>query len=59
MTEVYTDEKWNTFENTGRVSDYLAYKGIGVKSFSEVKGELADADDNRGCGHITERCGRQ
>lgn len=48
MTDTFTENRWNAFENSGRVSDYLYYKGIGVKSISSLKGELSDAHDNRG-----------
>lgn len=48
MTESFSDEKWNTFENSGRVSDYLAYKGIGTKKISVPKGEQTGAENNRG-----------
>lgn len=52
MTENFNEDRWNVFMNSGRVSDYLSYKGIGVKSISSLKGELSVADNNRGNGNI-------
>lgn len=57
MTETFTDERWNTFESSGRVSDYLAYKGIGSKSISSPKGEMSHADNNGGNGSSCNGCG--
>ncbi|MGN0665714.1 MAG: hypothetical protein ACI4KF_04225 [Huintestinicola sp.] len=57
MTETYTDDKWNTFESSGRISDYLAYKGVGTKGVSDLKGECANADNNSRCSHLSERIG--
>ena len=28
MTEDFSRDRWNVFENSGRVADYLYYKGI-------------------------------
>lgn len=58
MTEDFSENRWNIFENSGRVSDYLYYKGIGVKSISSLKGELTDAHNNGGNGNFSERTGR-
>lgn len=30
MTEDFSRDRWNVFENSGRVADYLYYKGIGT-----------------------------
>jgi hypothetical protein len=35
MTETFGDSKWNTFETTGKVADYLQYKGINSKNFTD------------------------
>ncbi len=53
MTDSYNENKWSKFEISGKVSDYLEYKGINTKSFSNVKGEHSDADNNKGPGNIT------
>ncbi len=53
MIETYKEERWNIFENSGRVSDYLYYKGIGVKSLPSSKGASQNADNNRGSGDIS------
>lgn len=37
------DEKWNTFYNSGKISDYLKYKGID-------DGKVQNADNNGGRG---------
>lgn len=58
MTETFTEDKWKMFESSGRVSDYLYYKGIGVTSISAVKGEKTDADYNRGNGDLSKGAGR-
>lgn len=50
MTDNYNENKWDKFEISGKVSDYLDYKGITTKSFSNVKGEHSDADNNSGTG---------
>lgn len=47
MTDANADNKWSEFEASGRVADYLAYKGINTKTFSNVKGEQClEACDN-------------
>ncbi len=35
MIETY-DDKWNKFESSGKVADYLNFKGMTTKSFSGV-----------------------
>jgi hypothetical protein len=35
MTENFNDSRWNTFESTGKVADYLQYKGINSKNFTD------------------------
>jgi hypothetical protein len=34
MTDNFSDSKWNQFETTGKISDYLEFKGLNSKSFS-------------------------
>lgn len=55
MTEKFSDDRWNTFENSGRVEDYLYFKGIGGKKLPTSKGECGCADNNGGCGDISQR----
>lgn len=44
------NNKWTAFENSGKISDYLSYKGIEIDSFSDLKGEGKNADyDKRNC----------
>ncbi len=51
MTDSFNENKWSQFEISGKVSDYLEYKGINTKKFSNVKGEHSDADNSSGaCG---------
>ncbi|MDR0947121.1 MAG: hypothetical protein LBM87_05190 [Ruminococcus sp.] len=33
MTDNFSEQKWNQFEATGKISDYLEFKG--VKNFSD------------------------
>jgi hypothetical protein len=35
MTENFTEMKWNKFEASGKVADYLQYKGISAKTFTD------------------------
>jgi hypothetical protein len=35
MTENFTEMKWNKFEASGKVADYLNYKGINSKTFTD------------------------
>ena len=51
MIDNYDENKWNKFELSGRVMDYLEYKGIPTKFFSNIKGELSDADNGNGIGN--------
>ncbi|MDR0974710.1 MAG: hypothetical protein LBL80_03345 [Ruminococcus sp.] len=37
MTENYNEMKWNTFEASGKIADYLQYKGINTKTFTDMK----------------------
>ena len=48
MTEIFDQNRWNTFENSGRVADYLYYKGIGGKSLPTSRGISENADNNGG-----------
>ncbi len=48
MTEQFSDTKWNTFENSGRVADYLSYKGIGGSNLPVVREVKDDAHNNGG-----------
>ena len=59
MTDEFTDDRWNVFENSVRVADYLYYRGIGVKKFSAVKGDHLNAYNNRGSGDLSEGAGGQ
>lgn len=36
MIDSYNDNKWNKFELSGRISDYLDYVGIPTKFFSNI-----------------------
>lgn len=36
MIDSYNDNKWNKFELSGRVSDYLDYVGVPTKFFSNI-----------------------
>lgn len=51
MTDSYNENKWNKFELSGRVADYLDYKGIPAKYFSNIKGERTNADNSDGTGN--------
>jgi hypothetical protein len=35
MTENFTEMKWNKFEASGKVADYLQYKGVNTKTFTD------------------------
>lgn len=55
MTEQFSDTKWNTFENSGRVADYLSYKGIGGRILP-ISREVSDnAHNDRRSGDICQR----
>ncbi len=58
MTETFTEDRWNIFENSGRVADYLYYKGIGSKSISSLKGERSHAENNGGSSSLRKRTER-
>lgn len=45
MIDNYNDDKWDKFELTGKIFDYLEYKGIPTKFYSNVKGEYSDANN--------------
>ncbi len=51
MIDNYNENKWDKFELSGRISDYLDYIGIPIKIFSGVKEERADADNSKGSGN--------
>ena len=36
MTDSYNENKWSQFEISGKVSDYLEYKGVNSKNFSNA-----------------------
>lgn len=39
------DENWSIFEHTGKISDYLKYKGIAVPDVNSTTGVIM-GDDN-------------
>ena len=51
MIDNYTDNKWDKFELTGKSNDYLEYKGIPTKFYSNIRGEYSD-DNSKGIGNI-------
>ncbi|MDE5859729.1 MAG: hypothetical protein K2H23_05025 [Oscillospiraceae bacterium] len=51
MIDNYDENKWNKFELSGRVTDYLDYKGVPTKYFSNIKGERSDVDNSGGTGN--------
>ena len=55
MIDNYDENKWNKFELSGRITDYLDYKGINTKFYSNIKGEVSDADNSSG----SSNCGAQ
>lgn len=58
MTERFDTDKWNTFESSGRVADYLSFKGLGGRL--PVKKEVAHiADNNGGGGNFRQGSGGQ
>ncbi|MCM1577759.1 MAG: hypothetical protein NC078_03020 [Ruminococcus sp.] len=57
MTDTFSLDRWSVFENSGRVSDYLYYKGIGVKKISKPMEAAAIAENNDRCGDRSERSG--
>lgn len=54
MTDAYNNS-WDRFEHSGRVDDYLAYKGINCKCFSGIKGERIN-DHNEGNSDFLQKC---
>lgn len=46
MIESNCETKWSQFESSGRISDYLEYKGITTKNYSNIKGEQRIVDDD-------------
>ncbi|MBP1560971.1 MAG: hypothetical protein J6C96_07000 [Oscillospiraceae bacterium] len=50
MIDSYDESKWDKFELSGKISDYLEYMGIPTKYFSNIKGEHADAGNGNGLG---------
>lgn len=55
MIEPYNDERWNAFENSGRIADYLEYRGVGVKKLPVSKGAQDDAHNDGGSRDLLER----
>ena len=51
MIDNYNENKWAKFELSGKISDYLEYKGIPTKYFSNIKGEHSDAGNSNGTGN--------
>jgi hypothetical protein len=43
MTENYNEMKWNTFEVSGKIADYLQFKGISTKSFTDKAVQSVEA----------------
>ncbi|MGN0695148.1 MAG: hypothetical protein ACI4J5_00105 [Oscillospiraceae bacterium] len=54
MTDTYKND-WEKFEHSGRIDDYLAYKGINCKSFSGIKGEHIN-DNHKGNSDFLQKC---
>lgn len=51
MIDNYNENKWDKFELSGKISDYLDYIGIPTKFFSGVKEERINADNGSGAGN--------
>ncbi len=51
MIDNYNENKWDRFELTGRINDYLEYKGISTKFYSDKRGEYTD-ENSKGSGNI-------
>ncbi|MBZ4669923.1 MAG: hypothetical protein JG769_227 [Oscillospiraceae bacterium] len=49
---IMPNSKWDVFEKTGKISDYLCYKGIDINHYREnfhtFEGEQNNADNNPG-----------
>jgi len=59
MTEDFSRDRWNVFENSGRVADYLYYKGIGSRELPVSRsagGNRPDAHNH--CGSCNIGAGR-
>lgn len=39
------DAKWKCFEESGRIADYLEYRGVRCSAGSVTEGEREDADE--------------
>lgn len=59
MTEQFSDTKWNIFENSGRVADYLSYKGIGGRILPILREVSDNAHNDGGSGDIRQGRGGQ
>jgi hypothetical protein len=35
MTENFTEQKWTAFEASGKIADYLQYRGLNTKNFTD------------------------
>ncbi len=46
MIDSYNDNKWDKFELSGRISDYLDYVGVPTKFFSNIT--LSEAPNTAG-----------
>lgn len=56
MTEDFSRDRWNVFENSGRVADYLYYEGIGSRELPTSRsagGEPSDAHNHCRSGDIS------
>lgn len=51
MIDNYNENKWYIFETTGKINDYLEYKGIPTKFYSDIKGEHSD-ENSKGFSNI-------
>ncbi|MDE6592105.1 MAG: hypothetical protein K2K57_03465 [Oscillospiraceae bacterium] len=59
MTDTFSLDRWSVFENSGRVSDYLYYKGIGVQKISRPTEAAKIAEDDTRSGNRGEGAGGQ
>ncbi len=57
MTDTFSLDRWSVFENSGRVSDYLYYKGIGVQKISRPMEAASIAEDGARGGNRSEGAG--
>lgn len=45
-----SEDKWKTFENTGKISDYLSFKGIDVNTNGDKNADAnTDPEPQRTC----------